>query len=89
MAPLPQARTYFSAAALNNFVFVFGGNNHFYYNFFFAIYSPGGYTGRISDEIWRFDPISSTWMEAGKLTKPKYDHSVAVAPINQVSDICN
>ena len=85
MASFPKARSYISAAALDNSVFVFGENNHFYFKLIFCD-SPGGYDGKHRDEIFRYNSINDTWTEAGKMTTPRDDFSVAPRVL---SDCCS
>ena len=89
MAPLPQARGWFSAAALDNSVFVFGENNQFHLELIsYKKYSLGGWkSSDTKSEIFLYKPLTNTWMEAGRMTTPRWGLSVALT--EEVSDFCN
>lgn len=66
LAPFPGKNQRFAAIAMNNNIYVIGGQvDH----------------GRMSEtlaDVWRYNSITDTWTQVASMTKPRHGHGVAV-----------
>ena len=87
VASLPFPHSSFSAATVDNSVFVFGKNFKFSSQTELVIVCiTGGKFGGYLDEILRYDPASDTWTAAGRMKTTRRDHSVM--SLGDISGLC-
>ena len=87
-AALPSVRVGFSAATLDNSLFVFG-KDILYVSLFFltASFFLGGTANDIdTNEILYYDSTADKWIPDGKMTEPKWSYGLGL--VIDVSNVC-